>query len=202
MGPQSTTQTGAAPQVSGWRFKTAMVLFVVSLLGMPILVPLFAMLGFSAAFMASFTAVGAVVAELMLIAGAAIAGKQGFAEIKRIVFQFLKRYGPPQGVGKPRYIIGLIMFCVPLLLGFLSPYLEHFEAAQYIPADFADFIPGRAENVFTFALVFDIMLIASLFVLGGDFWDKLRSLFIHDARVTFPPQPATEAQGQGVASPT
>ncbi len=202
MGPQRTSQTGAAPQRPGWRFKTAMVLFVFSLLGMPILVPLFAVLGFSAALMATFTAVGAVVAELMLIAGAAIAGKQGFTEIKRIVFQFFKRYGPPQEVSNPRYIIGLIMFCVPLLFGFLSPYLAHFESAQYIPVDFADFIPGRAENVFTFALVFDIMLIASLFVLGGDFWDKLRSLFIHDARVTFPPQPATDAQGQGVASPT
>jgi hypothetical protein len=24
----------------------------------------------------------------------------------------------------------------------------------------------------------------SLFVLGGDFWDKVRALFVHDARVT------------------
>ena len=202
MEPGNPLQMDEKPRISGWRFKTAMFLFVVSLLGMPILVPLFALLGFSATFMASFTAIGAVAAEVILVAAAAIAGKEGFAEIKRIVFRFFKSYGPPQEVSKPRYIIGLIMFCVPLLFGFLSPYLEHFEAAQYIPADFADFIPGRAENVFTFALVFDIMLIASLFVLGGDFWDKLRSLFIHDARATFPAQPATESQGQGAASQT
>ena len=30
-----------------------------------------------------------------------------------------------------------------------------------------------------------LILLASLFVLGGDFWDKLRSLFIHDATVSF-----------------
>jgi len=30
------------------------------------------------------------------------------------------------------------------------------------------------------------MLIASLFVLGGNFWDKLRALFDADARVVFP----------------
>ena len=32
----------------------------------------------------------------------------------------------------------------------------------------------------------DLILLASLFVLGGDFWDKIRSLFIHDAEVHFP----------------
>jgi hypothetical protein len=27
------------------------------------------------------------------------------------------------------------------------------------------------------------MFVASLFVLGGDFWDKVRALFVYDARV-------------------
>ena len=193
MEPQTPTQMGEAPKISGWRFKTAMTLFVVSLLGMPILVPLFAVLGFSGTFMASFTAIGAIVAELMLVAGAAIAGKQGFAEIKRIVFQVFKRYGPPQTVGKPRYVIGLVMFCVPLVFAFVSPYLEHFQAVQYVPDAVAQHIPERAETVFTFALAGDIMLMASLFVLGGDFWDKLRSLFVHDARATFPVKAAAES---------
>jgi hypothetical protein len=30
------------------------------------------------------------------------------------------------------------------------------------------------------------MLFASLFVLGGDFWDKVRSLFVHGATARFP----------------
>ena len=30
------------------------------------------------------------------------------------------------------------------------------------------------------------MQIASLFVLGGDFWDKLRALFVRDAKAVFP----------------
>ena len=194
MEAEPTVATGATPELSGWRFKTAMVLFVVSMLGMPILVPLFALLGFSAAFMASFTAIGAVMAEVILVAAAVIAGKPGFAEIKRIAFRYFKRYGPPQEVSKPRYVVGLVMFVVPLVVGFLSPYLEHFQAAQFLPGVMGEFIPGRAENVLTLALVFDVMLIASLFVLGGDFWDKLRSLFIHDARATFPAQPVADAR--------
>ena len=188
----NSTQTGEARQLSGWRFKTAMALFVISLLGMPILVPLFAILGFSASFIASFTAIGAVVSEVILVAGAAIAGKEGFAEIKRIVFRVFKRYGPPREVSKPRYVVGLVMFCVPLVVGFVSPYLEHFQAAQFLPQAMAEFIPGWTEYDFGLALLFDIMLISSLFVLGGDFWDKLRSLFIHDARVMIPAHTATE----------
>ena len=32
-----------------------------------------------------------------------------------------------------------------------------------------------------------ILASSSLFVLGGDFWDKLRALFLHEARAVFPP---------------
>ena len=32
----------------------------------------------------------------------------------------------------------------------------------------------------------DLLLLSSLFPLGGDFWDKIRSLFVHDAEVHFP----------------
>jgi hypothetical protein len=31
----------------------------------------------------------------------------------------------------------------------------------------------------------DLITLASLFVLGGDFWDKVRALFLHDARAVF-----------------
>ena len=33
--------------------------------------------------------------------------------------------------------------------------------------------------------VFDVMLLTSLFVLGGEFWDKLRALFVHESRAEF-----------------
>ena len=32
----------------------------------------------------------------------------------------------------------------------------------------------------------DLVTLASLFVLGGDFWDMVRALFVHDARALFP----------------
>ena len=37
-----------------------------------------------------------------------------------------------------------------------------------------------------YAVTGDLVLFLSVFVLGGDFWDKLRSLFVYDARAQFP----------------
>jgi hypothetical protein len=36
------------------------------------------------------------------------------------------------------------------------------------------------------------MFVASLFVLGGDFWDKIRALFIHSAKVQINGQPLSK----------
>jgi hypothetical protein len=33
------------------------------------------------------------------------------------------------------------------------------------------------------SLIGDVMFVASLFVLGGDFWEKIRALFIHQVTV-------------------
>jgi len=32
----------------------------------------------------------------------------------------------------------------------------------------------------------ELITLASLFVLGGEFWDKVRALFLHDARAVLP----------------
>jgi hypothetical protein len=65
------------------------------------------------------------------------------------------------------------MFVVPLLLGFLTPYVGHV-------------IPGYAAHPHLFGVAGDVMLVASVFVLGGNFWDKLRALFVHGATAVFP----------------
>ena len=41
------------------------------------------------------------------------------------------------------------------------------------------------NNLLTYAIGGDILLVTSLFVLGGNFWDKIRSLFIYGAAVRF-----------------
>ncbi len=181
---EETSRAGDKATISGWRIKLAYALFITSLVGMPIALPLVAFLGFSATFIATFTAVGSVAAELMLVAGAAVAGKQGFAQIKATVFGFLKQYGPPAKVGKGRYRIGLIMFIIPFVYGFAVPYLQ-----EYLP----QYVTVLSEHSLAFAVGGDALLVGSLIVLGGDFWEKLRSLFIHRAYAVIPERPAKQA---------
>jgi hypothetical protein len=38
----------------------------------------------------------------------------------------------------------------------------------------------------------DLLFIGSLIVLGGDFWDKVRSLFVHDAIAVLPDKTESE----------
>jgi hypothetical protein len=62
------------------------------------------------------------------------------------------------------------MFGIPLLFALMSGYI-------------ADHIPGFTQNPLPYAIAGDITLVLSLFVLGGDFWDKVQALFLYDAKV-------------------
>jgi hypothetical protein len=163
---------------AGWRLKLGVALFGLSIL-LPVLgVPLVAAMGLSGTTVATISGALLAGAEVLGIVAVAVMGKSGYAYIKNRVFGFLKQYGPPAEVSRSRYTIGLVMFAVPIVFGWLAPYAT-------------DLIPGYLGNEFTYAIVGDLLLLTSLFVLGGNFWDKLWSLFIQDARALIPEKPAT-----------
>jgi hypothetical protein len=158
---------------AGWRFKLGVVLFGLSLALLLLGVPLVAVMGLSATTVATISGAMLAGSEVLGIVAIALMGKSGYAYIKKRVFSFLKQYGPPAEVSRTRYTIGLVMFSVPIIFGWLAPYV-------------ADLVPGHPGNEFTYGIIGDLLLLTSLFVLGGDFWDKLRSLFIHGAKAVFP----------------
>ena len=49
-----------------------------------------------------------------------------------------------------------------------------------------DMLPLFRRHTVSAGIIGDVILLLSLFVLGGNFWDKLRALFIRDASVVFP----------------
>ena len=158
---------------TGWRLKLGVALFGLSI-AIPLLgVPLIAVVDLSTATVATVSGALLAGSEVLGIAAVAVMGKSGYAYIKNRVFGFLKQYGPPAAVSRTRYTIGIVMFAIPITFGWLSPYA-------------ADLIPVYPGNEFTFAISGDLLLLTSLFVLGGDFWDKLRALFIHAAKTVFP----------------
>ncbi len=120
--------------------------------------------------------------ELFMLAAAAILGKSGFDYFKGKIFGFLKGYAPPDTVSRTRYRIGLAMFLLPLLFGWLTPYV--------LPV-----LPDYEAHRIAYGVPGDLLLLASLFVLGGDFWDKLRALFVRDAKAQFPDREAVAGLG-------
>ncbi len=112
------------------------------------------------------------VPELFMIIAVGIMGKEGFNYLKRYLSLVMRRYGPPDEVGPLRYTIGIIMFTLPLLLSIFIPY-------------FGYKISFFSDSELVIMIILHIMLLLSLFVLGGDFWDKLRGLFIRRAKIDF-----------------
>ena len=158
--------------VMGWRLKLGGIMFILSIL-LPVLgVPFVTALGLSKNLTTSLSGAFLIGAELLGLMAVAVMGKSGYAYIKKRVFGFLKKFSPPGKVSRLRYTIGLILFSVPILFGWVSPYLS---------GQIKGFLPDPTY----YALGGDIMFLVSLFVLGGDFWDKIRSLFVHDATVRF-----------------
>ena len=152
---------------------TAGIIFVGGFLS-PLLIPIVTSSGLSAGWKAALSGLLALgIPELFMIIAVTVAGKDGFNYIKSKVFGFLKKHGPADTVSKTRYRIGLVLFFIPIIVGWLLPYFTHL-------------IPSYEENRNIISVVGDVVLITSLFVLGGDFWDKLRSLFVYGAKVIFP----------------
>jgi hypothetical protein len=158
---------------SRWRLRLGLTIFVVGFLS-PLLIPVVAATDWPTKWKAVISGGLAVgVPELFSIVAIAIMGKSGFDYMKGWIFAFIKKYGPADRVSRTRYRIGLVMFALPLLFGWLVPYAPHL-------------IPGYEPHRFVMNLTGDVMLISSLFVLGGDFWDKISALFIWNATVHLP----------------
>ena len=152
----------------GWRFRIGVSFFVLGAVS-PVFVPLVAMTDLSTewkTFLTGLLMLG--IPELLWLVAVAVMGKAGFNYIKGRVFGFVKQHALPKEVSRTRYRIGLVMFLLPLLFGWLAPYAP--DATGYEAQPFAVNLTG------------DLLLMTSLFVLGGDFWDKVRALFSYDAR--------------------
>ena len=168
---QDTAQAEA--MAPGWRFRLGVVFFTLAIIS-PVGAPLVALTDLSTAMKATLTGLFlAGFPEVFTVAAVAVLGKSGFNYLKGKLFAYLKRYGPPQVVSRTRYRIGIVMLLIPIIFAYMIAY-----APQHIP--------GYAEHGLYMNLGIDFILIASFFVLGGEFWDKVRSLFVYGAKATFP----------------
>ena len=104
------------------------------------------------------------VPEVFMLIAVSILGKPGFDYLKSHLWKFIR---PADKVSALRYRTGLFLLFLPVLFGWLSPYLEVW-------------FTSLSEYQIRLAIMGDVIFAVSLFVLGGDFWLKIKALFIHD----------------------
>ncbi len=168
----NTTTNGRAD----WRFRIGVLVFVTGQASTA-LIPVVATSSLPAEWKALLSGLLVFgISEVMTLVAIAIMGQAGFHRLERLFYRFLRKHAPPERVSLTRYRVGLVMFVVPLLMGLLDPYLS-------------SFILVFGAHRPLFAVLGDVSFVTSFLVLGGEFWDKVRALFVHGARTTFPDQP-------------
>ncbi|WP_275782504.1 transporter suffix domain-containing protein [Pararhizobium gei] len=164
-----STETTIEPAAT-WRFKLGIALVCLAI-AMWLCVPIAASAGVPSTRIAAITGVIFIVNKVLLLLVIAVMGKAGFQQLKSKIFGVF-RLSPSTEISKARYTLGLVMFCLPLVSAWLEPYVDAIA-------------PGLRPNLWQLQLLGDLMFIASFFVLGGNFWEKIRALFVRSARVVY-----------------
>ncbi len=168
--PAAAAAASDAVQV-GTRFYVGAAIFLGSL-SLWFLVPAASAAGWSASKIASLTGGVFIGTKVGMLAAIAVMGKPGFNHLKRLLLGLFRKVGPPQQVSRERYRLGLVLFLVPVLMTWIAPYA----AAIFGTSGIYGFLENRA---------LEALLLVGLFLLGGDFWDKVGALFKHRATIEF-----------------
>lgn len=166
-----TAENIAEPHSASWRFKVGIAIICL-MAGSWLAVPILAATGVPGSRIAALTGILFISNKVLLILVIAIMGKAGFQQLKRNLFGYVSALAPSTEVevGQTRHRVGVVMFCTPLIAAFLEPYID-------------TIWPGLRPNLWQAQALGDAMFIGSFFVLGGNFWDKIRALFIRNARI-------------------
>jgi hypothetical protein len=106
--------------------------------------------------------------EVMALIAAGVMGKENFqrvmAPVRNMLGRWLSHFKLARGIGPVRHAVGVTLF----FTSFLPAYVM-----SYVPS----LLPDAAAHRLWLNLLGDAVFLASLVLLGGDFWDKLRGLF-------------------------
>jgi len=153
---------------NNWRYRIGVTLIAIGWI-CPLFIPLVTNSTLSTEWKTTLSGVLLVAApEGLSLLAIAVLGKDGFNYLKEKVFAILRRAAPSAKVSRARYRAGLAIWIVLFIYGSFVWYAPHL-------------VPGYAEHRIAMNITADSLFIASLFVLGGNFWEKFRALFVYDA---------------------
>jgi hypothetical protein len=173
-----TTSEIRKPDNPGPRFYIGLAVFVLSFFMLPIGIVLksFVIDHFWKGFvLAAFW----ISAPIMKISSIAILGKASYLWIQYQIHFIYHHVAKPHQVTPLRYNIGLVLFILPFLPNYMFSFMPQL-------------LPDSMTMRYIIIISADMVFLSSLFVLGGDFWDKLRSLFIYTARAKFEEEPEAD----------
>jgi hypothetical protein len=150
-----------------WRFYSGLAAFSLSFV-MPlgaVAVPWLGLPTAPAAVLAGLLVAGGP--EVACILAVALLGKDNFQYITYLIKRALRRAVGEQPASRARYYAGLAMFIASWLPAYVFAYLP-------------DFMPD--SRIYILAAM-DLAFVVSFIVMGGEFWEKMRRIFIYEGRI-------------------
>jgi len=173
--PMNMTNNRTTEESVQRRFALGVSIFVLALF-VPLLIPVVISSSLPSGWKVTLSGLLAFgIPEVLMLLAAMVLGKSGFKYLKQRAFLLVKRYVLPKSVSRIRYRIGLVLFLLTVVMSWLALYL-------------CPFIPFLKDNQLLVGVLSDMIFLISLFVLGGDFWDKLKALFMFEAKAHLPDQ--------------
>lgn len=181
MSEQSAQPKSSADATHTFRYKLGIFLFVAGNLAVVggILAPLVGLASVLGA-----ATIGAVIVggEAVALTSIVFIGKAGFLALKGKIGASVKE-GFTAPVGKTRHMVGITLFLLNVFALYLTVYYAwaSLDAVAQEPA-LTEFWGMTVEEQWTMVLsiflVGEIGFIVSLYVLGADWWERFRNLFV------------------------
>ncbi len=152
-----------------WRFYSGVAAMLLSVI-LPLCALFVPVLGLSTA--QSAVLAGVLLAgapEVLCILAVVLLGKDTFQYFAHKATSALRRVVLEQPASKARYYAGLAI----ILLSWLPAYLY-----AYFPA----VLPGGNVRIYILAAM-DLAFVASVVLMGGEFWEKVRRIFIYEGKI-------------------
>jgi hypothetical protein len=179
---QNTNSHLANPEHSktSWRYRLGLVLFFGAFpifFATPVVIP---MLGLSAAESAALIGGILLAVEVLWFASIPLLGKEGFEAVKQRAFGWLKLSSGPISQMRHRLgitlLFGSIMFDV--LLNLVMVGSDFLGQGADVPTKLLGLSFSHQATVYiTVQVLTTVGMVAALFILGGDFWERLKKAF-------------------------
>ncbi|MBE0649154.1 MAG: transporter suffix domain-containing protein [Bacteroidales bacterium] len=156
-----------------WKFYLGIVLFTYSWIPYIFVFLIEPFLSFSTTVALSLSSALLISAEVAFAISVVLLGKEFIKLIKtKLRTKFFREKGDPgyKPISRLRYRIGIIIFLISMAVPtLLMEVLLYFDFVHLI---------GDTNSLYIL-LAFDVLFISSIFILGGEFLDKLRGLFTY-----------------------